>query len=85
MKNLMTSIFVLFYLTSCKSFVDVKEVPQLKSKPSSEAMTYCQNLMDLTKKDFESVVLKLDEVSTLYYECQSKQKELKNFILNQKD
>ena len=68
------------FLTACQSVPKKADIPQVQRTPPSDAMVYCPDLTELKDASFETIVKKLDEVGGEYYLCQSKQKELVDWI-----
>lgn len=82
MKNLSKFLLICFslLLPACATVRDVQEVPQTPRVPPAEAVQSCPDLSELESAGFSDVVRKLDDVSTLYYLCQSKHRELVEWV-----
>lgn len=78
-------IFVSVMLGACATVRDVPEVPQIARVPPAEAVQVCPDLTAIKSAGFADVVRKLDEVSTLYYQCQHKHGELVEWVQRGKD
>lgn len=67
-------------LASCRTVPQKLDVPQVDRVAPAEAMVSCPDLTALQDASFRALAMKLDEVSTLYYQCSSKQDELRQWI-----
>lgn len=48
--------------------------------PPAYAMVECEKLKPLTDKSFGASILKIQEIATLYNQCETKRKSLEDFI-----
>lgn len=76
-------IFAVFLCIGCSSKPDTVEIKQDTIRRAPDvAMVKCEDLKPLESGDFESVSLKLQEISGLYYKCEAKRQSLQDFIEN---
>lgn len=81
MKTKITVFFIMCFLSGCTKIIK-PDVAQIKKLPSAEAMAQCTEIKKIADGNFETIVLKLDEVITEYQICTSKHKEISEFIKN---
>lgn len=79
-KETILCLLCVLILASCTTVPEKEPIPQIERTPPAEALQLCPDLKELKDASFESIAKKLDEVSTEYYICSSKQKELKEWI-----
>lgn len=76
-------ILSVFLVIGCSSKPQDVEIKQETIRRAPDvAMIKCENLKPLESGDFESVSLKLQEISALYYKCEAKRQSLQDFIEN---
>lgn len=76
-------ILTAFLCISCSNKPNSVEIKQDTIRRAPDvAMIKCEDLKPLESGDFESVSLKLQEISGLYYKCEAKRQSLQNFIEN---
>lgn len=78
MKNLI--LLLALISTGCATKVVRPDVVLPERQVPAEAYLECPTLDALKSGDFESVVMKLEEVSTKYNLCRSKHKQLAEYI-----
>lgn len=84
MKKVIMVLIFSFLLYGCankkEEKVEIKK-EEIRRAPDV-AMKKCEELKELKDGSFRSVVLKLQEISALYYECEEKRSSLQKFIEN---
>lgn len=76
--------FLSFFVSGCATKVIKPDVVMPERQIPAEAYLECPTLEILKSGDFESVVMKLEDVSTKYNICRSKHKQLSEYIKKEK-
>lgn len=75
--------FIAFLCVSCAKKEDNVVINKEDFRRAPDiAMIKCEDLKPLENGNFDTVALKLQEVSNLYYKCELKRKSLQDFIEN---